>query len=174
MYTTSFNTQEEVRNYKSLGGYKYFTSGWVLETSWKVYNDVFLLVGKVNHSYAINQTPLKPWVAIRKNGMVECGHCDCMASLAETCSHIAAILYWLETAVRLNAKTTCTSKPNSWLPPSMPATCHQVPYVTMEELEQISSHKKLNQSNSGSVSTDTVGQMPSQLGGAGRTIHGLK
>ena len=134
----------------------------MLETSWKVYDDVFLLVGKVNHSYAINQTPLKPWVAIRKNGMVECGHCDCMVGLAETCSHIAAILYWLETAVRLNAETTCTSKPNSWLPPSMPTTCHQVPYVTMEELEQISFHKKLSQSSSGSVSTDTVGQTPTQ------------
>lgn len=161
IYTTSFKTQEEVRNYKSLDAYKYFTAGWVLETSWKLYGNVFLLVGKVNHSYAVNQTPLKPWVAIRKNGMVECGHCDCMAGLAETCSHVAAILYWLETAVRLHEETTCTSKTNSWLPPSMPAACHQVPYVTMEVLEQISSHKKLS-SNSGSVSTNTVGQAPSQ------------
>ena len=75
IYTTSFNTQEEIRNYKSLDAYKYFTDGWVLETSWKLFGDVFLLMGKVNHSYAVSQTPLNPWVAIRKNGMVECGHC---------------------------------------------------------------------------------------------------
>ena len=151
-----------MRNYKSLDAYKYFAEGWVLETSWKLYGDVFLLVGKVNHSYAVNKTPLKPWVAIRKNGVVECGHCDCMAGLAETCSHVAAILYWLETAVRIRDETTCTSKPNSWLPPSMPANCHQVPYCTMEELEQISSHKNVSQSNSGSVSTDNVAQAPNQ------------
>ena len=125
-----------MRNYKSLDAYKYFAEGWVLETSWKLYGDVFLLVGKVNHSYAVNKTPLKPWVAIRKNGVVECGHCDCMAGLAETCSYVAAILYWLETAVRIWDETTCTSKPNSWLPPSMPANYHQVPYCTMEELDQ--------------------------------------
>lgn len=159
IYTTSFVTQEEARNYKNLDAYKYFTDGWVLETSWKLYDDVFLLVGRVNHSYAVSQTPLKPWVAIRKNGMVECGHCDCMAGLAETCSHVAAILYWLETAVRLNEETTCTSKPKSWLPLSMPVACHQVPYVTMEELEQMSSHKKRN---SVSVSSDIIGQAPTQ------------
>ena len=90
------------------------------------------------------------------------GHCDCMARLAETCSHVVTILYWLETAVRIREETTCTSKPNLWLPPSMPATCHQVAYCTMEELEQISSHKNVSQSNSGSVSTNNVAQAPSQ------------
>lgn len=61
-----------------------------------------------------------------------------MAGLAETCSHIAAILYWLETAVRICHNTSCTSKPNIWLPPSVPKACPQVPYVTLEELEKIS------------------------------------
>ena len=75
------------------------------------------------------------------------GDCDCMAGV-ETCSHVAAILYWLETAVRIREEATCTSKPNLWLPPSIPATFHQVPYCTMEELEKISSHKNVSQSNS--------------------------
>ena len=119
-------------------------------------------MGKVNHSYAVSQTPLNPWVAIRKNGMVECGHCNCMAGLAETCSHVAAILYWLETAVRLHEETTCTSKPNSWLPPSMPVACHKVPYVTMEELEKITSRKELSESSSGPGLTDNADQAPSQ------------
>ena len=60
-----------------------------------------------------------------------------MAGLRETCSHISAILYWLETAARIHNETTCTSKSNSWLPPSLPAACQEVPYVTMEELEQV-------------------------------------
>ena len=145
IYATSFNTWGEIRNYKSLDAYKYFTNGWVLETSWNRFGDVF---GKVNHSYAVSQRPLNPWVAIRNNGMVHCGHCDCMAGMAETCSHLAAILYWQETAVLFHDETTCTSKPNSWLLPSMPVACHKVPYVTMEELEQIASHKELSESSS--------------------------
>ena len=103
---------------------------------------MFLLIGKVKHSYSINQAPLKPWVAIRKNGSVECGHCTCMAGLGETYSHISAILYWLETAARIHNETTCTSKSNSWLPPSLPAACQEVPYVTMEELEQVAPQRK--------------------------------
>ena len=96
----------------------------------------------MKHSYSINQAPLKPWVAIMKNGSVECGHCTCMAGLGETCSHISAILYWLETAARIHNETTCTSKSNSWLPPSLPAACQEVPYVTMEELEQVAPQRK--------------------------------
>lgn len=61
-----------------------------------------------------------------------------MAGLAETCSHVAAILYWLETAIRINVDTSCTSKPNKWLPPSLPSTCKDIPYVTLEELQSIS------------------------------------
>ena len=131
-----------MRNYKSLDAYKYFIDGWVLEASWKLYGDIVLMTGRVKHSYAASLTPLRPWVAIRKNGIVEYGHCTCMAGLAETCSHIAAMLYWLETAVRIRRDATCTSKPNVWLPPSMPAACHQVPYLTMEELEQTASQRK--------------------------------
>ena len=131
-----------MRNYKSLDAYKYFVDGWVLETSWKLYGDIFLLVGKVQHSYALRETPLKPWVAIKKNGMVECGHCTCMAGLAETCSHVAAILFWLETAIRVHEETTCTSKTNSWLPPSMPTARQKVPYTTMEELEKTAVQRK--------------------------------
>lgn len=142
IYTASFKTKEEVKNYKSLEAYKYFIDGWVLETSWKLFGDVFLLLGKVKHSYALRETPLRPWVAIKKSGTVECGHCTCMAGLAETCSHVAAILYWLETAVRVREETTCTSRPNSWLPPSLPAACNTVPYITMEELGETAAKRK--------------------------------
>ena len=104
--------------------------------------DVFLLIGKVRHSYAISQTPLKPLVIMRKNGTVEYGHCICMVGLAETCSHIAAILYWLETTVLIHSETSCTSNPNSWLPQSMLSTVEQVPYIKLEALEDLADSSK--------------------------------
>lgn len=98
-------TEDEVKNYKSITAHKYFIDGWVLDTCWKGYGDMFLLAGKVKHSYTSSKLPLQPWVGIRMNGSVEYGHCtmSCMAGLAETCSHVAAILYWLETAVRIKS-----------------------------------------------------------------------
>ena len=44
----------------------------------------------------------------------------------------------------------------------MPVACHKVPYVTMEELEKITSHKELSESSSGPGSTDIADQTPCQ------------
>ena len=110
-------------------------------------NDIFLLTGQVKHSYSVGKLPLHPWVAVRMNGSVECGHCTCMAGLAETCSHIAALLYWLETAVRIAHNTSCTSKENKWLCPSLPSACNDIPQVTLEELEKVSNAQKQKSSS---------------------------
>ena len=56
LHSTSFVTMEEVKNYKSLQSFKYFTSGWVLDVEWKSYSltdgaeNVVLVHGKVRHS----------------------------------------------------------------------------------------------------------------------------
>ena len=110
LYTTSFVTKDEVKNYKSLDSYKYFVAGWVQKTDWKVYKDVVLIRGSVKHSYRVSQPPLQSWVIVQNNGTVVCGHCTCMARLAETYSHVGAVLYWTETAVRIRDEATCTSK----------------------------------------------------------------
>lgn len=45
-------------------------------------------------------------------------HCTCMAGLSETCSLEDAVLHWVETAVRVQNYTPCTSKENKWLTPT--------------------------------------------------------
>ena len=116
IYTTSFVTSEEVRNYKGLASYKYFIAGWVLDVKWKPFEgnlDCTLMIGKVRHSYSSSHTPLKLWVLVKSNGSVNCGHCTCMAGQGETCSRVGAILYWVETQVRMRDHTSCTSKENT-------------------------------------------------------------
>ena len=83
LYTTSFTTLEQVQNYKSLDSYKCFIAGWVIEHKWKIVNDCCLVIGNVNHSYALSATPLHPWVVVKSSGVVVCGHCTCMAGLSE-------------------------------------------------------------------------------------------
>ena len=79
-----------------------FTAGWVIDVKWKkLYDaDSILVIGKVRHSYS-SKEPLKPWVLIKSNGSVVCGHCTCMAGQGETCSHVGAVLYWVEAQVRI-------------------------------------------------------------------------
>ena len=117
LYTTSFTTLEQVQNYKSLDSYKYFIAGWVIEHKWKIVNDCCLVIGNVNHSYALSATPLHPWVVVKSSGVVVCGHCTCMAGLSEMCSHVGALLFWLEFIVRKREEISCTSGPNQWLEP---------------------------------------------------------
>ena len=78
IYFTSFVTLEEVKNFKSLQIYKCFTAGWVIDHRLKIFNEVCLIVGKINHSYAVSLAPLNPWVIIKNNGTVVCGHCICI------------------------------------------------------------------------------------------------
>ena len=96
-------TLEEVKNYKSHQSFEYFTSGWVLEIEWKEYYEesIVLIIAKVRHSYMASKSPLQPWVLVNLNGIVSVAHCTYMymAGLAETCSHVWAILYWVEAAV---------------------------------------------------------------------------
>ena len=123
-----------MKNYKSLQSYKYFTSGWVLEVDWKKYFEegIVLFIGKVRHSYAASKTPLRPWVLVRCNGTILVGHCTCMAGLAETCSHVGAVLHWVETAIRVRDDTPCTSKENKWL---MPTPTQSIPYLQLCDID---------------------------------------
>ncbi len=69
---------------------------------------------QVNHSQRISDTPLRPWVAIQKDGQVISAHCTCMAGLSEVCSHIAATLFAMESAIRHVQSKSCTSGPRQW------------------------------------------------------------
>ena len=163
MHTTSFATLEEVKNYKSLQSYKYFIAGWVAEPKWKAFTDCCLILGKVNHSYAVSLTPLEPWVVIKSTGEVICGHCTCMAGLGETCSHIGALLYWTEYQVQRHTAVSSTSKPNEWL---QPRTIKQVPFLRLEDIDFTSaecSMKKLYKQQMCQLQSDQSDNELSQL-----------
>ncbi|XP_065649892.1 uncharacterized protein LOC136078307 [Hydra vulgaris] len=105
-----------MENYKALEAYKYFVSGWVQPLYHIVLNfGHVLLKGEVKPSYKTNNSPYTAWVALTKNGSVVSSHCNCMAGLGETCSHVAAILFKIEAAVRLGIiSKTCTDVPCQW------------------------------------------------------------
>ena len=112
--------KDELKVCKSLDGYKYLLAGWVGDIALHVVgNEEMVVTAKVRHSQSVTDTPLQPWIAAKQNGIVICAHCTYMAGLGEVCSHIAALLFAVETCNRLEKGTSCTSKPCAWLPPNM-------------------------------------------------------
>ena len=72
---------------------------------------------QVNHSQRTSEKPLTPWIIAEENGKVLAGHCDCMAGLGETCSHVAS--FAIESGVRIRDSMTVTQKKAySWVMPN--------------------------------------------------------
>lgn len=55
---------------------------------------------------------------VDRDGTVVCGHCTCKAGLGEVCSHVTALLYTLDSAVKLLETRSCTDGPRQWGLPS--------------------------------------------------------
>ncbi|XP_065668508.1 uncharacterized protein LOC136088543 isoform X1 [Hydra vulgaris] len=93
---------EAMENFKSLDAWKFFISGWVQTTvHFKLESGVYIMRADVRPSYRTTDECHKPWVALKSDGTVLAGHCNCMAGLGETCSHVGAVLYKIEAAVRV-------------------------------------------------------------------------
>ncbi|KAL3885006.1 hypothetical protein ACJMK2_025105 [Sinanodonta woodiana] len=104
---------EAMENYRSLEAHTFFVSGWV-QTVFHMKTDSghYVLKADVKPSWRVTEKPHHPWVALKKSGPVIAAHCNCMAGLGETCSHIGALLFKIEAAVRLGyTSSTCTDRP---------------------------------------------------------------
>ena len=117
--TPSVYTKDDLKAYKSLDAYKYLLAGSVGEVSVHYVHEKIIIRAKVRHSQSMKAAPLLPWVTANKDGTVVCSHCTCMAGLGEACSHIAAILFAVETYSRLSKDDACTSQLCAWLPPAI-------------------------------------------------------
>ncbi|KAH7967030.1 hypothetical protein HPB49_021529 [Dermacentor silvarum] len=74
----------------------------------------------VNHSQRLRGAPLKAWILADVDGSIVTVHCTYMAGAGETCSHVGATLFAVETAVGMRDARTCTEKENTWLPANNP------------------------------------------------------
>ena len=68
-------------------------------------------------------------VICEEDGVMQSGHCTCMAGLGEVCSHIEALLFNLESASRVNK--SCTQIGCVWKEPRIVET---IPYAEIADL----------------------------------------
>ena len=95
---------------------------------------IIIVTAKVRHSPSVSAALLKSWIATDKDCTVYCAHCTyveswiaadkyctvycahciCVTGLGEACSHIAALLFAVETTTRFLEETSCASVPCQW------------------------------------------------------------
>ena len=66
----------------------------------------------------MTDTTPKAWIIVEQKGKILPAHCNCMAGLGETCSHVEALLFYVEAAVRIRDSKTVTQEKAYWLLPS--------------------------------------------------------
>ncbi|KAI8491003.1 hypothetical protein Bbelb_314220 [Branchiostoma belcheri] len=139
---TSHYTNEQFKNYKSLEAYNHVVSGFVAAVSGKLIAGKHVVIAKVRHSQRMNDPLVDLWLIIRTDGAVISAHClGCKAGLAESCSHVASVLFYLECWTRINGKLACTQVKCSWI---LPTYVKEVPYARVRDID-FTSAKKLKE-----------------------------
>ena len=106
---TSFYTKQQFKTYKSLQAYNFMVSGFITSIQGCIVSGKHVVPGKVRHSQRMNDPLISVWVIAEKDGTVNSAHClGCKAGLAESCSHVASVLFYIEAWTRIRGKLSCT------------------------------------------------------------------
>ena len=91
----------------------------------------------------MNDPLVNIWIIVDKDGTILSAHClDCKAELAESCSHVASVLFYIEAWNRIHGKLACTQVKYLWL---LRTYVNEVEYKRVKEID-FRSAKKLKES----------------------------
>ncbi|KAK4879609.1 hypothetical protein RN001_007755 [Aquatica leii] len=93
-------TYEEMKAYKSLEAYKQAACGWVKNVYTKKYYQKVVVLGQVFHSQRLNDKLVNCWIITESNGQILSSHCDCVAGLGESCTHVSAVFFFIDMSLR--------------------------------------------------------------------------
>ena len=79
----------------------------------------------------MSENPLTPWVVCENSGKVLSAHCDCMAGLGESCSHVASLLWAIEAGCKRRDSLTVTDKKAYWV---LPTSVKTVRYARVKDI----------------------------------------
>ena len=136
---TSFYTQQQFKAFRSLEAYNQMVSGFITSVKGHIIANKFVVLAKVRHSQRMNDSLIPIWIITEREGTVLSAHClGCKAGLAESCSHIASVLFYLEAWTKINGKLACTQVKCSWL---LPAYVDHVEYSMARDINFTSTKK---------------------------------
>lgn len=107
----------------------------------------------------MNETPLSCWIIIEEAGEVCSAHCNCMAGLGEVCTHVAAVLFYLEALVRIQGQQTSTQHKCQWI---MPSFQKNVQYLPIKDIDFTSPKTKKRKLDEAIANTGVSQSAPTQ------------
>ena len=114
-------------------------SGFITSVQGKTIGNKFVVLGKVRHSQRMNEPPIPIWIIANGQGTIISAHClGCKAGLAECCSHVGSVLFYIEAWNRIHGKLACTQVKCTWL---LPTYVNEVPYAQVEDINFKSARK---------------------------------
>lgn len=114
-------------------------SGFVTSVVGKLIAGKYVVRARVRHSQRMNDPLVNIWIITEQDGTVLSAHClGCKAGLAESCSHIASVLFYLEATTRLHGKLARTQVKCSWI---VPMYVNEVPYARVKDINFLSAKK---------------------------------
>lgn len=78
------------------------------------------------------------------DGKILAGHCNCMAGLGETCSHVSSLLWVIAVGVEKRDSLTVTQKSAYWV---MPSGIQSVSYAAIKDIDFIEKKRKASKSS---------------------------
>ena len=130
---TSFYTEQQFKAYKSLEAYNLIVSGFITSVQGCVVHEKYIVTGKARQSQRLNDPLILIWVIAYKDGTVNLAHClECKAGMAESCSHVASVLFYIEAWTRIFAKLSCTQVKCTWL---LPRYVKEVPCARVRDID---------------------------------------
>ncbi|XP_068673794.1 uncharacterized protein [Montipora foliosa] len=139
---TSYYTNDQFKNYRSLEAYNQVVSGFVASVGGKIISGKYVVAAKVRHSQRMNDPLVNVWIITESEGAIISAHCSgCKAGLGESCSHVASAMMYIECWARINGKMACTEVKCSWL---LPTYVNEVTYERVRDID-FTSAKKLKE-----------------------------
>ena len=104
----------------------------------------------------MNDLLVNIWILGDSAGAILSTHClGCKAGLAESCSHMASVLFYIEAWIRINSKLACTQVKCTWL---LPTLVNEVPCARVRNID-FSSTKKLKENLDAKLNSLTESNM---------------
>lgn len=173
---TSYYTNDQFKSYKSLEAYNQVVSGFVASVKGKIIKENHVVVAQVRHSQRMNDPLVDIWIITGKDGRIYSAHClGCKAGLAESCSHVASVLFYIECWTRIHGKLACTQVKCTWL---LPSYVNKVTYARVKDID-FTSARKLKEDldckiesldNNGTISGDQNKTVSGQISNANAGI----
>ena len=129
----------EVQGIQEFGSLQFHSVGFITIIQGCVVHEKYIVTGKVRQSQRMNDPLILIWVIAVKDATVNSAHClGCKAGMAESCSHVASVLFYIEAWTRIFAKLSCTQVKCTWL---LPRYVKEVPCARVRDIDVLTARK---------------------------------